>query len=83
MIEQHPTGNREWNDYEGVREWVSGQLMSGVYDRKDYTLQEHSKCSSPLLVPLIGLTESKFVPFLGVGRQIALHPEIKRNVHEH
>ena len=57
--------------------------MSGVYDRKDYILQEHSKRGSPLLVPLIGLTESKFVPFLGVSRQIALHPEIRRNVQEH
>ena len=57
--------------------------MSGFYDRKDCNLQEHSQRSSPLLVTLIRFTESKLVPFLGVSRQMALHPEIEWNVRDH
>ena len=82
VTEQHPTGNREWKDYDGVRKWVAGQLMSDVYGKKDHNLQKHSHRSSPQLVPLIGLTKLKLVPLLGVDRQTALHPEVEWDVHD-
>jgi len=67
IFELQPTSNREWKDHEGVCKWV----------------EKHSKRSSPLLVPFLGLNELKLVPLLGVDRQTAIRPEIEWDVRDH